>query len=273
MGPLPEDEGKNCILSMTDRLHSDIWIVTTQTDITANGLACLFFDHWYCENGLLLNIVSDRDKLFLSAFWKALHRLMGVKIKMSSAYHPETDGASEWSNKTINQMLRYHVDRDQKGWVCALLRVRFAIMSTVNRSTGFTPFFLRFGRSPRILPPLVKTDIVSDNDTVSALRALERLETNIMDAKDNLLKAKIAQSIQSNKQRWSNWNVSVDDKVLLNTKNHRREYMQTHDGLFLSSCLVLTDHILSLLFMQMLLLLHSTCLIPPKSTICSICLK
>jgi hypothetical protein len=65
VGPLPEDEGFNCILTMTDRLGSDIRIVPTRTDITAKLLASLFCKHWYCENGLPTDIVSDRDKLFM----------------------------------------------------------------------------------------------------------------------------------------------------------------------------------------------------------------
>ena len=88
-------------------------------------------------------------------FWKALHKLTGVKLKLSTAYHPETDGASEQTNKTINQALHYHIERNQMGWVCALPKIHFDIMNTVNKSTGFTPFQLRMGRSLRIIPPLV----------------------------------------------------------------------------------------------------------------------
>jgi len=78
-------------------------------DITAPDLTVIFFNCWYCENGLPLEIVSDHDKLFMSKFWMALHKLTGVKLKMSSAYHPQKDGASERTNKTVNQALRYHV--------------------------------------------------------------------------------------------------------------------------------------------------------------------
>lgn len=77
-------------------------IIPTRTDIPAENLAILFFDHWYCENGLALNIVSDRDKLFMSRFWKTLPALCGVKLKMSTAYHTETDVSSERTNRTIN---------------------------------------------------------------------------------------------------------------------------------------------------------------------------
>jgi len=72
IGPLPEDKGKNCIIMFMDRLGSNIQLVPTWTDITAEDLPYLFFDKWYCENGLPADIISDRDKLFMSRFWKAL---------------------------------------------------------------------------------------------------------------------------------------------------------------------------------------------------------
>jgi hypothetical protein len=74
---------------------------------------------------------------------------------MSAAWHPETDGASERTNKTVNQALCFHVARNQTGWVRALPRVCFDMMNTVNVSTGFSGFQLRMGRSPRVIPPLI----------------------------------------------------------------------------------------------------------------------
>jgi transposase InsO family protein len=104
-------------------------IVPTTTSLNAEGLAKLFFREWYCENGLPLEIVSDCDKLFLSRFWRTLHRLTGIKLKMSSSYHPQTDGASERTNKTVIQCIRFAVERDQKGWANALPKVRFSVTS------------------------------------------------------------------------------------------------------------------------------------------------
>ena len=103
---------------------------SNMNDLTTKELALLFFTHWYCENGLPKDIISDCDKLFLSKFWHTLHRLTGVKLKLSSAYHPETDGTSKWSNKTINQCIRYHVCCNQKGWVQVLPWIHFDIMNS-----------------------------------------------------------------------------------------------------------------------------------------------
>jgi transposase InsO family protein len=69
-------------------------------------MAELMFEHVYKLHGLPRSIVSDRDSLFTSVFWKRLHELIGVKLRMSSAYHPETDGSTERANRTVTQMLR-----------------------------------------------------------------------------------------------------------------------------------------------------------------------
>ena len=145
---------------------------------------------------------------------------------MSTAYHPETDGSSERSNKTIIQALRYHVERNQKGWVKALPCIRFAIMNTVNKSTNFTPFQLKYGRSPRVIPPLMEEDTPSDNiaPTKSAQSVINQLEVDVMEAQDNLLRAKVAQAVQANKSRTLTFPYSIGQRVRLSTRNRRQEY-------------------------------------------------
>ena len=88
IGPLPLDNGCDYLLTITDRLGSDLHFVPTTKNVTAEKLAVLFFDNWYCENRLPRETISDRDKLFISKFWKHLMLLTGIKSKMSTAYHP-----------------------------------------------------------------------------------------------------------------------------------------------------------------------------------------
>jgi hypothetical protein len=92
---------------------------------------------------------------------------------MSTSYHPETDGASEHTNKTVNQILRYYVDGSQTGWVKALPHVQFMIMNTVNKSTGYSPFQIWMGRSPRILPPLIQDTAQTESKTTEGFQAVE----------------------------------------------------------------------------------------------------
>lgn len=226
VSPLPKDGEFDAILTITDRLGSDICLIPTVTTLTAEQLAELFFTHWYCENGLPLDIVSDRDKLFLARFWKRLHVLTGVKLKMSSAHHPETDGASKRTNKTVIQCIRYTVERDQRGWAKALPKIRFDIMNTINASTGFTPFQLHFGKLPHILPPIMPKNTTSDTDKPeeAAWALLDCMAALEMEAQDTLLNMKTSQASTANTHRSLTFPFKVGERVLLSTFHRRKEY-------------------------------------------------
>ena len=109
------------------------------------------FEHVYRHHGLPKTIVSDRDVLFTSTFWGQLNTLIGIKLKMSSAYHLQTDGATERANRTITQMLRQCINPNQKDWVSKLPTIQFAINSARSESTVYAPFFLNNGRMPRTM--------------------------------------------------------------------------------------------------------------------------
>jgi hypothetical protein len=225
IGPLPLDDGCNCIVTFTDRLgHADVRIVPTTTDITAQDFAVIFFDNWYCENGLPLNIVSDRDSKFTSAFWRAFCKLAGINQKMSTAFHPQTDGASERTNKTVEQCLRFHVERNQTGWKKKLPLVRFHIMNAVNASTGLSGFQVRMGRSPRILPPLVPCPTTPSIDEAAARVIVSDISSLEAEAKDALLASKVSQAHYANLHRSPEDVFSAGDKVLLKTLHRMREY-------------------------------------------------
>lgn len=231
IGPLPADNGHDCIVTMTCRAGSDVRIIPCSIKMTADELAVLFFNEWYCENGLPDEIVSDRDKLFVSKFWKSLTKIAGVSMKMTTSFHPEGDGISERSNKTVNQSIRYHVRRNQKGWVRALPRIRFDIMNSVNASTGYSGFQLRMGRSPRVMPPIVpRTDrLPVDVDTVLAESIVSRLLVDECEAKDNLLQAKVQQAFYSNFYRGPEMVYKVGDKVMLSTMNRRTMFKKKNE--------------------------------------------
>ena len=141
---------------------------------------------------------------------------------MSSSYHPQTNGSSERTNKTVNQSLRYHVERSQKGWVRALPWIWFAMMNTVNASTGFSGFQLHLGRSPRLIPPMVPTDLPDDlrSAAPTAEDVISQIRTDVMEAQDNLLQAKIFQEHYTNLDRGDKFVYQVGDQVMLSTFNH-----------------------------------------------------
>lgn len=86
------------ILVVVDRFTKYSHFFALKHPFTAQGVAKVFLDNVVRLNGMPRIIVSDRDKLFTSQFWKQLFSLMGVKLQLSTAYHPQTDGQSECVN-------------------------------------------------------------------------------------------------------------------------------------------------------------------------------
>ena len=138
--PLPEshnhDGHSDAITVIICLLTSMVELIPSQSNYTAQNLAELMFEFIYKHYGLLKNIISDRDVLFTSIFWNHLHQLIGTMLKMSSAYHPQTDGSMERADRTVTQLLRQCISPNQKDWVAKLPAIQFAINSARSASTG-----------------------------------------------------------------------------------------------------------------------------------------
>jgi hypothetical protein len=160
-------------------------------------MAELVFEHVYKLHGLPKYIVSDRDSLFTSIFWKRLHELIGVKLKMSSAYHPETDGSTERANRTITQMLRQCIGPKQKDWVSKIPAIEFALNSARSETTGYAPFFLDTGCMPRSL--LWNSDRSKEYPGIANFALQRRLA--IMAAHDSMIAARVKQTRSANRKR------------------------------------------------------------------------
>ena len=96
--------------------------------------------------------MSDRDIRFTNKFWRSLHQRLGVKLQMLTAFHLQTDGRNEKTNKTVLQVLHNLISRTQKDWVRHLSQTEFAINAAVNESTGVSPFEMVLGFVPQIHP-------------------------------------------------------------------------------------------------------------------------
>ena len=105
-------------------------------------VAWLFLKEVVRLHGVSESIVLDHDTKFMSMFWHELHKLMGTKLLMSTAFHPQKDGATEWANHSIRQILRMIIQDDQRNWAAKCPMVEFALNSNVSTTTRFTLFEL-----------------------------------------------------------------------------------------------------------------------------------
>lgn len=225
VGPLPKSKDFDMLLTITDRLSSYVRLIPTQQKITAEEVAELIYAQWHRSFGLPLVIVCDRDKLFVAALWKALYKRCGVKINCSTAFHPETDGSSERSNKTVIQLLRNMVDRKQTNWLDNLPAVEYAINSNVNSSTGKTPFEVVLGYTPRLLP--LPESAPSDLPAVEAI--VEKREQAIAEAANSLIIAKARQAEQANKRRAPDPVFSNGQQMMVDSKDRRARYKKKYE--------------------------------------------
>ncbi|THH32769.1 hypothetical protein EUX98_g1371 [Antrodiella citrinella] len=201
VGPLPESKDRDAtydsITVIIDLLTAMVHLVPSRINYKAKQVAELVFSEVYKHHGLPKAIISDRDVLFTSTFWSHLHRLMGVELRMSSAYHPESDGSTERANRTVTQMLRQCIGPDQRDWVMKLPAVEFAINLARSDSTGYAPFFLNTGRMPRSL--------IWNNagpDEYPAVRAYaQKVKYAVMAAHDSILAARVKQTRDANRRR------------------------------------------------------------------------
>ncbi|GAA5845583.1 hypothetical protein JCM11251_003669 [Rhodosporidiobolus azoricus] len=220
VGPLPLSEGKDTLLTITDRLTGYARLLACRSKDGAKEVADLVFKGWFALFGLPERLVSDRDKLFTSRFWRALHERVGVALQMSTSFHPETDGRSERTNKTVIQVLRQQVSRQQSDWVRFLPSTEYGINAAVNDSTGFTPFDLVLGYTPTLLP--------SPSSPPSSLPAVEALleerKSKISEARNALSAAKVRQAEQANRRRGADPEFKVGDLVMVDSADRRSRY-------------------------------------------------
>ncbi|GKC60352.1 putative reverse transcriptase domain-containing protein [Tanacetum coccineum] len=109
----------------------------------------LYMKEVVTQHGVPVSIISDRDGRFTSLFWQALHKALGTRLDMSTAYHPETDGQSERTIQTLEDMLRACVLDFGKNWDRHLPLVEFSYNNSYHTSIKAAPFEALYGRKCR----------------------------------------------------------------------------------------------------------------------------
>ena len=147
---LPVVAEKDVILVVYDRLSKMTHFVATTEGTSAEGLARLLRDNVWKLHGLPESVVLDRGPQFAAELTKELNRMLGIKTKLSTAFHPQTNGQTEQMNQELEQYLQLFVEHRQKDWPEWLASAEFAINNKTHTATKISPFMANYGKEMRM---------------------------------------------------------------------------------------------------------------------------
>jgi hypothetical protein len=159
-------------------------------------------------------IISDRDRLFTSNYWATLMAAISTQRKLSTSFHPETDGQTERTNRTPKQYLRTYFNHRQNNWVSLLPMAQITYNNKISESTGKTPFFANHGRHSNLFErtlPGPKAEKALEN-TANMKATYDEMRQRIGAAQDSSTR-------YANKKRTTAPQLKRGDKVYLLTSN------------------------------------------------------
>jgi transposase InsO family protein len=218
--PLSEDPATgllyDSILVMVDRFSKYAEMVPFRRDYTAVQLAHVVKDRLIRYHGIPKTIVSDRDKLFTSNYWATLMAEIGTKRKLSTAYHPQTDGQTERTNRTMKTYLKIYSNTSQNNWVSLLAMAQLSYNNKLSEATGQTPYFANHGKHPNLFERTLPSPKAE-----AAMKSAEEMKTIHEEMSKKILHAQTQSISYVNKKRKTAPQLKRGDKVYLHTKNLR----------------------------------------------------
>ncbi|KAL0559359.1 hypothetical protein IC582_003968 [Cucumis melo] len=202
--------GHDGIWVIVDRLTKTTRFIPIKMTSTLDQLARLYVDKIVSQYGVPVSIVSDRDPRFTSKFWPSLQKAMGTGLNFSTSFHPQTDGQSERTIQTLEDMLRACVLQLKGSWNTHLPLMEFAYNNNYQSSIGMTPYEALYGRPCRI--PVCWNE-VGERKLVGP-ELVQITTNNIKLIRENLGKAQDRQKSYADKRR-RNLEFQVGDQVFL----------------------------------------------------------
>jgi len=208
--------GNDQILTIVDKFTKFVHFIPLPVTATAVEVVDIFLTQVFRIHGLPRRLISDRDSKFTGKFFSRWKKVLKIEHSMTSAHHSKMDGASEIMNRWIADYLRGFVSFDQLDWDTQLHLAEFAYNSHKNTSTGYSPFFLCFGR--HLVAPNSLTLNQDDNETlVDRINTLKRVHQV---AKDCLAITQLRQAKYYDQGRQP-LPLKLGQKVLLDNRNLR----------------------------------------------------
>jgi len=207
-------QGYDSILVVVDQLTKMVHFVPTMEKTSAEGLARLFRDNVWKLHGLPESIISDRGPQFVAGLMRELNEMLGIKSRLSMAFHPQTDGQTERVNQELEQYLRMFIDHRQEQWPKWLGTAEFAYNNKGHSSTRTSLFKANYGQDPRM-----GFEGRKKGKYAGAEKFIEKMKKIQEEAKAALGKAQADMKKYTDKKRSNVKEYKVGDLVMLSTKD------------------------------------------------------
>ena len=227
---LPKSQGYDAILMVVDWLSKERHYIPCTEDnngTNAKATAAMFLRYVWCYHGLPISLTSDRGPQFASRMWNSLCKLLSIKAKLSTAWHPETDGQSKIANQKIERYLRSYVNHFQDDWVEHLPMAEFSSNANTSATTKVPLFLVSRGYIPRMsFDPSV--DLTASSTREQLANSKVKLIADRMQEVWDFTRAEMAKSQQAqvkaaNRHRKTSPEYKVGNLVWLLTKNIHTE--------------------------------------------------
>lgn len=195
---LPRSGNADCIMVVVDKFSKFAHFVPLLHPYTAPKVAQAFLDHIFRLHGMPTHIISDKDPVFTSTFWKELFQLAQTTLCMSSAYHPQSDGQTKCVNQCLETYLRCFVHSCPRQWLKWLSLAEFWYNTNLHSTLGCSPFEVLYGHSPRHFG--LTNEAASPVPDVASMIA-ER-ETMLAAVRQHLLRAQQRMKAHADKRRF-----------------------------------------------------------------------
>ena len=214
-------KGHNSILVVYDRFSKISHFVVTTGKTMAEGLAKLFRNYVWKLHEFPESVILDRGLQFAAGLMKELNKMLGIEIKLSMAYHPETDRQIERTNQELEQYLRMYINHRQNNQAEWLATAEFAFNNKIYMATKSSPFQVNYGREPRI-----GFDIRKKEKNEKAEEFVREMKERHEEARAALVKSQEEMKIQADRSKKEAEEYRVSNKVLISTKDFLMELMK-----------------------------------------------
>jgi hypothetical protein len=206
------------VLVIVDRYTKLARYIPCSKTIDAPELAELFMEYWVKDFGTPEGIVSDRGPQFTSKFWASLCFYLKVRRRLSTAFHPQSDGQTEVQNQTLEHYLRVYGTYRQDDWASKLILAEFTYNNSVHSTTGVSPFFAAYGMNPEIR--INVEDDIPEGKAVAAHERAKQIQEEREALEERWRSAAEAQKRFYDKKH-KNMKFKRGEKVMLSTKHLR----------------------------------------------------